>query len=61
MREHPRRLEKTMARTPNDDRSDSLNPNNPAYQDALDNYADQNNPNNERYQGERQDGDSKDN
>lgn len=46
-------LENTMSRTPNDDRSDSLNPNNPAYQHAEDNHADQLNPNNERYQGER--------
>lgn len=40
-----------MARTPNDDRSDSMNPNNPAYQDSLDNHSNQLNPNNERYQG----------
>lgn len=42
-----------MARTPNDDRSDSLNPNNQAYQDGQDNRADQLNPNNERYQGQQ--------
>lgn len=40
-----------MARTPNDDRSDSMNPNNDAYHDAQDNRSDQLNPNNERYQG----------
>lgn len=40
-----------MARTPNDDRSDSMNPNNDAYWHSLDNHSDQLNPNNERYQG----------
>jgi hypothetical protein len=40
-----------MSRTPNDDRSDSMNPNNPAHDDSLDNHSDQLNPNNERYQG----------
>ena len=40
-----------MSRTPNDDRSDSMNPNNDAYHDAQDNHSDQLNPNNERYQG----------
>lgn len=40
-----------MARTPNDDRSDSMNPNNDAYWDSQDNRSDQLNPNNERYQG----------
>jgi hypothetical protein len=39
-------------RTPNDDRSDTSNPNNPAYDDARDNRADQLNPNNPRYQGD---------
>ena len=38
-------------RTPNDDRSDSMNPNNQAYWDSLDNHSDQLNPNNEKYQG----------
>jgi hypothetical protein len=46
-------LESTMSRTPNDDRSDSMNPNNDAYHHAQDNYGDQLNPNNERYQGEQ--------
>ena len=36
-------------RSSNDDRSDSMNPNNPAYQDSLDNRSDQLNPNNEKY------------
>jgi hypothetical protein len=40
-----------MGRTSNDDRSDSMNPNNQAYWDSLDNQSDQLNPNNERYQG----------
>lgn len=40
-----------MGRTPNDDRSDSLNPNNDAYQSSMDNHSDQLNPNNDRYQG----------
>jgi hypothetical protein len=40
-----------MSRTPNDDRSDSMNPNNPANEDSLDNHANQLNPNNEQYQG----------
>jgi hypothetical protein len=46
-----------MSRTPNDDRSDSMNPNNDAYDDSQDNRADQLNPNNERYQGADQDDD----
>lgn len=44
-----------MSRTPNDDRSDSMNPNNDAYEDSQDNRADQLNPNNERYQGDEHD------
>jgi hypothetical protein len=40
-----------MGRTPNDDRSDSMNPNNHAYDDSMDNHSDQLNPNNEAYQG----------
>ena len=39
-----------MSRTPNDDRSDSMNPNNDAYWDSLDNHSDQLNPNNDRIQ-----------
>ena len=38
-----------MARDPNDDRSDSMNPNNDAYQDSLDNHANQLNPNHPEY------------
>lgn len=44
-----------MGRTANDDRSDSLNPNNDAYWDSLDNRSDQLNPNNDRYQGDDND------
>jgi hypothetical protein len=46
-----------MSRTPNDDRSDSMNPNNDAYEHSQDNRADHLNPNNERYQGQDQDDD----
>lgn len=47
-----------MSRTANDDRSDSMNPNNDAYDDSQENRADQLNPNNDRYQGsEDQDND----
>ena len=35
---------KSRSRTPNDDRSDSLNPKNPAYQSSLDNRSRQLNP-----------------
>jgi len=41
-----------MGRTPNDDRSDSMNPNNDSYDYSQDNRSDQLNPNNERYQGD---------
>lgn len=41
-----------MGRTPNDDRSDSMNPNNDSYDHSQDNRSDQLNPNNERYQGD---------
>ena len=40
-----------MARTSNDDRSDSMTPNNDAYWDSLDNHSNQLNPNNDAYQG----------
>ncbi|WP_100915180.1 hypothetical protein [Pseudoalteromonas spongiae] len=40
-----------MSRTPNDDRSDSMNPNNDAYWDSLDNHANQLNPNHDEYRG----------
>ena len=38
----------------NDDRSDSLNPNNLAYQASTDNRADQLNPNNSEYEGDEE-------
>lgn len=41
-----------MGRNPNDDRSDSMNPNNDAYWDSLDNHSNQLNPNNDEYQGD---------
>jgi hypothetical protein len=40
-------------RTPNDDRSDSMNPNNDAYKDAEDNRSNQMNPNNSAYHDSR--------
>lgn len=46
-----------MGRTPDDDRSDSMNPNNDAYWDSLDNHADQLNPNNDEYGGGNQEDD----
>ena len=46
-----------MSRTANDDRSDSMNPNNDAYQDSMDNHSNQLNPNNELYQGDYDDED----
>lgn len=39
-----------MGRTPNDDRSDALNPNNDDYQANQDNHSNQLNPNNDAYQ-----------
>ena len=42
-------------RSSNDERSDSMNPNNPAHQASVDNRSDQLNPNNERYEGEEDD------
>jgi hypothetical protein len=47
-------MEKIMGRTANDDRSDSMNPNNDSYWDSLDNHANQLNPNNDAYQGEQE-------
>lgn len=41
-------------RTPNDDRSDSLNPNNEAYEDSRDNRSRQLNPEHPAYQRSRQ-------
>ena len=37
-----------------DDRSDSMNPNNPAHQDSVDNRTDQLNPNNPEYKGDEE-------
>ncbi|MCB2172334.1 hypothetical protein KQH65_06335 [archaeon] len=41
-------------KSPNDQRSDSKNPNNPAYKDAMDNRADQLNPNNPEYKDDEE-------
>ena len=49
-----------MSRTANDDRSDSMNPNNDAYDDSNDNRANQLNPNNGSYQGQAPDDDEED-
>jgi len=40
-------------RSPNDDRSDSMNPNNDDYQASTDNHSDQMNPNNDAYWSSR--------
>ena len=40
-------------RSANDDRSDSMNPNNDAYQESMDNRSDQMNPNNDAYSSSR--------
>ena len=40
-------------RSPNDDRSDSMNPNNDDYQASMDNRSDQMNPNNDAYWSSR--------
>jgi len=40
-------------RSPSDDRSDSMNPNNDAYQASMDNRSDQMNPNNDAYWSSR--------
>ena len=44
-----------MSRTANDDRSDSMNPNNDAYDDSMDNHSNQLNPNHDAYQGAHED------
>lgn len=41
------------SRSPNDDRSDSMNPNNDSYQASMDNRSDQMNPNNDAYWSSR--------
>jgi len=53
--------EKIMSRTPNDDRSDSLNPNNDAYQSSMDNHSNQLNPNSDAFQGSDNEEDNSDN
>lgn len=45
--------EKKMSRSSNDDRSDSMNPNNDAYWAAQDNHSDQLNDNNDAYWSSR--------
>jgi len=40
-------------RTPNDDRANSKNANNPTYKAIIDNKLNQLNPNNPRYQGKK--------
>jgi len=46
-----------MSRIANDDRSDSMNPNNDAHWDSLDNHANQLNPNHEEYRSSDEDSD----
>ncbi len=41
-------------RSRNDDRSDSMNPNNPAYDASVENRADQLNPDHEAYEASRE-------
>jgi len=50
-------MEHIMSRDSNDDRSDSMNPNNDAYDDSMDNHSNQLNPNNDEYQGDYNDED----
>ena len=45
-----------MCRTANDDRSDSMNPNNDSYHDSQDNRANQLNPDHSAYQHSRDHG-----
>jgi hypothetical protein len=47
-------MSENKGRSPNDDRSDSLNPNNPAYQESMENKSDQMNPNNPAYYSSRE-------
>lgn len=47
--------EQIVSRTPNDDRSDSMNPNNDAYWDSLDNHSNQLNPAHDAYYSSRGD------
>lgn len=41
-------------RSSNNNRSDSMNPNNPSYQASTDNRSDQLNPNNPEYKGDEE-------
>jgi hypothetical protein len=43
--------------SPNDNRSNSMNPNNPAYDASVDNRADQLNPNNPEYKDDSEEED----
>ena len=43
-----------MPRTPNDDRSDSMNPNNDAYEASVENRGDQLNPDHDAYEQSRE-------
>lgn len=43
-----------MCRTPIDDCSDRMKPNNDAYRESLDHHANQLNPNNDAYPGEQE-------
>jgi hypothetical protein len=45
--------------SPNDDRSNSMNPNNAAYHAAMDNHSDQLNPNNAEFKGDIGKGETK--
>lgn len=47
-------------RDPNDDRSDSMNPNNDAYQDSIDNHSNQLNPNHDEHGGGQENDDEDD-
>jgi hypothetical protein len=47
-----------MSKSSNDDRSDSLNPNNDANQDSMDNHSNQLNPNHDEYAGDVNDDDT---
>lgn len=49
------------SRSPNDDRSDSMNPNNPAYEASVENRSDQLNPNNPEYKGDDEEEDEEKN
>jgi hypothetical protein len=40
-----------IGRDPNNDRSDSMNPNNDVYDDSMNNHSNQLNSNNDAYQG----------